>query len=216
MKKLLTIISSILLVSTVTAKAEIGFGVSGALHFLDASGTETTRQSSEKNKGSHSEEVVVPELFVESISDTGLAVGLSYIPTRDMGSKSRTDSNSEGDSGTYKAAAELDNVFKVYADIPTGAQLYGADTYVHIGIQHVTLTTLESLNSGETYPNKDLMGATIGFGAKGELPYGNNLYYKSELTYTNFESYNATGTAGNKVDADLEDIAARLSIGYKF
>ena len=216
MKKLLTIISSILLVSTVTAKAEIGFGVSGALHFLDASGTETTRQSSEKNNGSHSEEVVVPELFVESILDTGLAVGLSYIPTRDMGSKSRTDSNSEGDSGTYKAAAELDNVFKVYADIPTGAQLYGADTYVHIGIQHVTLTTLESLNSGETYPNKDLMGATIGFGAKGELPYGNNLYYKSELTYTNFESYNATGTAGNKVDADLEDIAARLSIGYKF
>ena len=216
MKKLITLISSFLLVTIVTANAEIGVGISGSFHNIDASGTETTRQSSEKNNGSHSENVLVPELFVENISDTGLAVGLSYIPTRDMGSKSRTDSNSDGDSGTYKAAAELDNVFKLYADIPTGVQLYGADTYVHVGVQHVTLTTLESLNSGETYPNKDLMGATIGFGAKGDLPYGNNLYYKGELTYTNFESYVATGTAGNKVDADLEDIAARLSIGYKF
>lgn len=216
MKRLITFISSFLLVTIVTANAEIGVGISGSFHNIDASGTETTRQSSEKNNGSHSENVLVPELFVENISDTGLAVGLSYIPTRDMGSKSRTDSNSDGDSGTYKAAAELDNVFKLYADIPTGVQLYGADTYVHVGVQHVTLTTLESLNSGETYPNKDLMGATIGFGAKGDLPYGNNLYYKGEVTYTNFESYVATGTAGNKVDADLEDIAARLSIGYKF
>ena len=216
MKKLVTLISSFLLVTIVTASAEIGFGISGSFHAFDASGTETTRQSGEKNNGSHSEEVVVPEIFVELMEDSGFAFGLSYIPTRDVGSKSRTDSNSEGDSGTYKAQAELDNVFKVYADIPTGVQLYGADTYVHVGVQHVTLTTLESLNSGETYPNKDLTGATIGFGAKGDLPYGNNLYYKGELTYTNFESYNATGTAGNKVDADLEDIAARLSIGYKF
>ena len=216
MKKLVTLISSFLLVTIVTANAEIGIGISGSFHSLDASGTETTRQSSEKNNGSHSEEVVVPEVFVELVEDSGFAFGLSYIPTRDMGSKSRTDSNSEGDSGTYKAQAELDNVFKVYADIPTGVQLYGADTYVHVGVQHVTLTTLESLNSGETYPNKDLTGATIGFGAKGDLPYGNNLYYKVELTYTNFESYTATGTAGNKVEADLEDIAARLSIGYKF
>ena len=41
------------------------------------------------------------------------------------------------------------------------------------------------------------------------------MYYKGELTYTNFEAYEGDG-AGNKVNADLEDIAARLSIGYKF
>ena len=33
-------------------EAEIGIGVSGALHMLDASGAETTRQSGEVNKGS--------------------------------------------------------------------------------------------------------------------------------------------------------------------
>lgn len=215
MKKLLSLLSIISLLTIVSAKADFGIGVSGAMHFIDGSGTETTRTSSEKNNGSHDELATVPEVFVEALLDNGGALGLSYIPTRDMGSKSRSDSNSDGDTGTYTAKAELDNVIKVYTDIPTGASFYG-DIYMHLGIQHVTVTTLESLNSGETYPNKDLYGYTIGVGTKGDLPYGNNLYYKSEITYTNFETYTANGTAGNKVEADLEDLAARISVGYKF
>ena len=215
MKKLLSLFSIIALLTIVSAKADIGIGVSGAMHFIDGSGTETTRTSSQKNNGSHDEVATVPEVFVEALLDNGGALGLSYIPTREMGSKSRSDSNSDGDTGTYTAKAELDNVIKVYTDIPTGASFYG-DIYMHLGIQHVTVNTLESLNSGETYPNKDLYGYTIGVGTKGDLPYGNNLYYKSEITYTNFETYTANGTAGNKVEADLEDLAARISVGYKF
>ena len=214
MKKLITSISSLLLLTIVSAKAEIGIGISGAMHLIDGSGTETTRTSNQVNSGSHDETAAVPEVFIESINEDGLALGISYIPTRDMGSESRSDSNSEGDTGTYTGKAELDNVIKVYTDIPAGS-IAGYPTYVHLGIQHVTLTTLESLNSGATYPNKDLWGATVGLGTKGDLPFGNNLYYKGELTYTNFETYQAEG-AGNKVSADLEDYAARLSIGYKF
>jgi len=214
MKKLLTSISSLLFLTLVSAKAEMGIGISGAMHLIDGTGSETTRTSNQVNSGSHDETATVPEVFIEAISDNGLAVGISYIPTRDMGSKSRSDTNSEGDTGTYKATAELDNVFKFYTDIPAGS-IAGYPTYVHLGIQHVTLSTLESLNSGATYPNKDLLGATVGLGTKGDLPFGNNLYYKGEVTYTNFETYEADG-AGNKVSADLEDYAARLSIGYKF
>jgi hypothetical protein len=214
MKKLITSISSLLFLTLVSAKAEMGIGISGAMHLIDGTGSETTRTSNEVNNGSHDETAAVPEVFIEAIGDNGLAVGISYIPTRDMGSKSRADSNSEGDTGTYKAKAELDNVIKFYTDIPAGS-IAGYPTYIHFGIQHVTLTTLESLNSGATYPNKDLLGATVGLGTKGDLPFGNNLYYKGEVTYTNFETYEADG-AGNKVSADLEDYAARLSIGYKF
>jgi len=214
MKKLITCISSLLFLTLVSAKAEMGIGISGAMHLIDGTGSETTRTSNEVNNGSHDETAAVPEVFIEAIGDNGLAVGISYIPTRDMGSKSRADSNSEGDTGTYKAKAELDNVVKFYTDIPAGS-IAGYPTYIHFGIQHVTLTTLESLNSGATYPNKDLLGATVGLGTKGDLPFGNNLYYKGEVTYTNFETYEADG-AGNKVSADLEDYAARLSIGYKF
>jgi len=216
MKKLITSISSLLFLTLVSAKAEIGIGISGAMHLIDGSGSETTRTSGEVNSGSHDELATVPEMFIEAISENGLAIGISYIPTRDMGSKSRTDvADATGrEAGTYTAKAELDNVFKVYTDIPAGS-IAGYPTYIHLGIQHVTLTTLESLNSGATYPNKDLLGATVGLGTKGDLPFGNNLYYKGEVTYTNFETYEADG-AGNKVSADLEDYAARLSIGYKF
>tara|TARA_B100001564_G_C20440669_1_gene578802 strand:+ start:72 stop:716 length:645 start_codon:yes stop_codon:yes gene_type:complete len=214
MKKLTSLISSVLFLTIVSAKADIGIGISGAFHLIDGDGKEITRTSGQVNKGSHNEQAAVPELFIESINDDGVAIGISYIPTRDMGSESRSDSNADGDTGTYTAKAELDDVIKIYSDIPTGKSFYG-DMYVHLGIQHVTVTTLESLNSGETYPDEDLFGYTIGLGTKGDLPYG-NAYYKTEISYTNFEDFEVDGTAGNSIEADLQDFAARVSIGYKF
>ena len=209
MKKLIAMVTSLLFVTIVSANAEVGIGISGAMHMMDGDGSETTRTSNQVNKGSHDENVTIPEVFVEMISDSGFAFGLSYIPTRDIGSKSRSDANAAGDTGTYTAKAEFDNVVQIYTDIPMGSMFYGK-----LGIQHVELTTLESLNSGASYPNKNLFGATIGLGIKGDLPYG-NMYYKGEVTYTDFGTYEADG-AGNKVSADLTDTAARVSIGYKF
>ena len=144
MKKLLTIFLSFLFISTSLVKADVGIGVTGALHMFDASGTETTRTSNEKNNGSHSEDVMVPELFVEAITDDGVAFGLSYIPVRELGSKSRSDTNSAGDTGTYKAEAELDNVIQFYTDIPM-SEVAGYPLYAKVGIQHATIKTLESL-----------------------------------------------------------------------
>ena len=217
MKKFVTVFLSFVFLTLGVAKADVGMGITGAVHMFDVSGTETTRTSNQKNTGDHSEEAIVPELFLEAISDEGLVVGLSYIPTREMGSKSRSDSNTGGDTGTYKAEAELDNVVQFYADIPMG-EVAGYPIYGKLGAQHATIVTLESLNSGSTYPNEDVLGITIGFGTKGDLPYGNNLYYKAEATYTKFDDYEADDTAGtgNKVEAELEDIALKFSIGYKF
>ena len=217
MKKLLSIVSSLILVSTITAKAEIGMGISGAFVSLDGDGSETTRTSGQVNNGSHSEDIAVPEVFIEMIGDNGGALGLSYIPTRDMGSKSRSDTSTTGDgqdTGTYTAKAELDNVLKLYGDVPMGS-FAGGTSYLTVGLQHVKLVTLESLNSGASYPNKNLFGYSVGLGLKGDVPYGSNLYYKGEVTYTDFETYEADG-AGNKVSADLDATAARFSIGYKF
>ena len=217
MKKFITVFLSFVCLTLGVAKADVGMGITGVMHMFDASGTETTRTSGQKNNGSHSEEAIVPELFIEAISDEGVVVGLSYIPTRELGSKSRSDSNSGGDTGTYKAEAELDNVVQFYADIPM-TEVAGYPIYGKLGLQHATIVTLESLNSGSTYPNEDVLGITIGLGTKGDLPYGNNLYYKAEATYTNFEDYSAGDEAstGNKVEAELEDIAVKFSIGYKF
>jgi len=217
MKKVIAIALSFLFISLQSVKAEVGIGITAAAHMFDVSGTETTRTSGEANPGSHSETAVVPELFLEAITENGGAFGISYIPTREMGSKSRSDTNSDGDTGTYKAEAELDNVVQFYADIPM-SEVSGFPVYAKLGIQHATINSLESLNSGSTYPNKDVFGYTVGLGTKGDLAFGNNMYYKAEATYTDFEDYTAESDSSpaNKVTADLEDIAVKFSIGYKF
>jgi len=217
MKKIVTIALSFLFISLQSVKAEVGIGITAAAHMFDVSGTETTRTSGEANPGSHSETAVVPELFLEAIAENGGAFGISYIPTREMGSKSRSDTNSDGDTGTYKAEAELQNVVQFYADIPM-SEVSGFPVYAKLGIQHATINSLESLNSGSTYPNKDVFGYTVGLGTKGDLPYGNNMYYKAEATYTDFEDYSAESDSSpaNKVTAELEDLAVKFSIGYKF
>ena len=217
MRKIIAILTSFFLLGTVAAKAEVGMGITAAYHMLDGSGTETTRQSAEKNTGNHSENVLVPEIFFEAIADSGVTLGISYIPTREVGSKSRSDTNSAGDTGTYTAKAEFKNVAQIYTDIPvTSVGAY--PIHLKLGVQHVTLATLESLNSGSTYPDADLMGLTLGIGTKGDLPYGDNVYYKLEATYTDFESYAADsdGSTGNKVEADLDDTALKISLGKKF
>ena len=82
----------------------------------------------------------------------------------------------------------------------------GAEIYLKGGIQHATIVTLESLNSGSTYPNRDVLGYTLGIGAKGDLPIANT-FYKADLTYTDFQDYSASAADknGNKVEAELED-----------
>ena len=219
MKKNIAIFLSFLFISITSVKAETMVGVTGALHMFDVSGTETTRTSGQVNTGSHSESVVVPEFFIEKEAD-GVALGLSYIPTKNMGKKSRSDTSTTGDgqdTGTYSAEAELSDVFQVYVDY-TVSQYAGADIYLKGGLQFATIETLESLNSGSTYPNEDVYGFTLGIGAKGALPYGNNLFYKTDITYTEFSDYenSSEGTTGNKVVADLDDTAVKFSVGYKF
>ena len=215
MKKFITILLSFVFISFQSAKAEMGVGITGALHMLDASGAETTRQSGQVNDGSHDELVIVPELFIEAITDNGARLGLSYIPTREVGSETRSDTNSEGDTGSYKAEAELDDVIQIYVDVPM-SEVAGYQTHFKLGVQHVTVSTLESLNSGSTYPNEDLFGLTLGLGVTGDLPYGDGLYYKGEFTYTDFEDLELHSDAGNKLEADLEDYAFKFSVGKTF
>ena len=92
---------------TVSAKAEMGIGITGAYHMMGGDGSETTRQSGEVNNGSVDENVVVPEVFVEAVADSGFAFGISYIPVRELGNKSRTDTSAAtGQNQEHTAKAE--------------------------------------------------------------------------------------------------------------
>lgn len=216
MKKIITTILTLLFISTISAKAEYAIGITGAMHSVDTSGQEKLRDSGKITTASRSEEAIVPEVFFEMIGDSGAAIGISYIPIRELGSKSRTDSNGGGDSGTYTADAELDDVVQIYLDVPFSQ--YGNNSiYAKVGVQHATVVTKETLNSGSTYGNDDITGLTLGIGTKADLPYADGLFYKAEATYTDFiDGYHATSSAGNEITADLDSTAIKLSLGYKF
>ena len=209
MKKIIAIVFSTLFVAQ-AALAELAIGITGAYYSLDTEGSETELTGdTEKSTASSEENFEGLEIFGEIVTDTGLVLGASYIPARELGAKSRTDSNSEGDSGTYTAKAEVDNVVMFYADVPIGP------VYAKFGISRAELVTQESLNSGSTYDNEDVFGYTLGLGKRGDF-YGGT-FYKAEFAYTNFDSYEDTSSdSEKKVEADTEVMAIKLSVGKTF
>ena len=154
------------------------------------------------------------EFFAEIIGENGLTIGASYVPTRSLGSKTRTDVDgddaAENDNGDYVAKAELDNVYMIYTDIPVGP------VYVKLGFQHATINTLESLNSGSTYADQDVNGWTYGLGYKNDTGFMNT-YYKAEISMTDFADYKKTNNNNtHKVEANTDIVALKLSLGAKF
>ena len=95
---------------------------------------------------------------------------------------------------------------------PSVIELYALDDIPDLSVYGIEIARDGSEADGVEY---NLSSVSLDSGQFFTIS-SNNLYYKSEITYTNFETYTANGTAGNKVEADLEDLAARISVGYKF
>ena len=212
------IIALVMLSFTSVSYAEMKYGVSGALTFIDASGTET--EGGEKNSGDADNIVAIPSLFAEyAFSDT-VSVGIDYIPlSADVSDKTkkRTDTETSvtgtttttSTSRTQTANAELENHITLYAN-------YNLDNglYLKGGVAQVTLNTNESLGTGSKYGEEDIMGYVIGFGVDS----GN---WRTELTYTDYEDISLTSsvartgvTTNNKIDADLDTVALRVSYAF--
>ena len=212
------IIALIMLSFTSASYAEMKYGVSGALTFIDASGTET--EGGEKNSGDADNIVAIPSLFAEYVYSDTLSVGIDYIPlSADVSDKTkkRTDtetsvtgtSTTTSTSRTQTANAELENHITLYANYNVGNGLY-----LKGGVAQVTLNTNESLGTGSKYGEEDIMGYVIGFGVDS----GN---WRTELTYTDYEDISLTSsvartgvTTNNKIDADLDTVALRVSYAF--
>ena len=212
------IIALVMLSFTSASYAEMKYGVSGALTFIDASGTET--EGGEKNSGDADNIVAIPSLFAEYVYSDTLSVGIDYIPlSADVSDKTkkRTDTETSvtgtttttSTSRTQTANAELENHITLYAN-------YNLDNglYIKGGVAQVTLNTNESLGTGSKYGEEDIMGYVIGFGVDS----GN---WRTELTYTDYEDISLTSsvartgvTTNNKIDADLDTVALRVSYAF--
>ena len=216
MRKFYAIVVASLLTFTANSFAEVGMGITANYAMTSTSGTETLRDSNKLSTTTHDEDVTIPEIFIEFIGDQG-AFGLAYVPVTELGSKSRTDTNSEGSSGTYEGKAEISDHITVYADWNL-SEYMGSTIYVTGGVSRATLVTLESITTGgSNYGDENVFGYTVGLGAKGDLPFGNGLYYKASANYTEYDSYeDSASTNNNKITADTEVTSFKGSIGYKF
>ena len=212
MRKILSIVTTLVFFGFTTAIAEMGVGLTGNFASVETSGNQTLRDGGATTAATHDNDVTVPEIFVEIIGDRG-AVGLAYIPAQELGSKSRSDSNATGDTGTDKAAAEVSGHVMLYADVNI-AEYANQTFYLKGGIASAELTTQEDLNSGSTYSDETVLGATVGLGMKGDV--GSNLYYKLDVTYTDYDDYRDTNSVGNTVTAETEITSGKISVGYKF
>jgi hypothetical protein len=200
-KTFLSIISALFIASSVKA-ADFTIGVSAAYTMIDGTGTETTRQSLEKNNGSASNEVAIGSIFVEN-NFGSFSLGIDYIPFKaDVSDKVKSRTDTGESSGTYTAQAELSNHITVYALYP-----FANGMFVKAGVAQVDVATQESLNSGSTYGDDTIYGGQIGLG------FGND-NWRLAVEYTDYETISLTSNASNKVDAELDTTAVKLSYNF--
>ncbi len=215
MKRIISAITgSILLVWSSFAQAEIQFGFGLMTGNLSTDGTETEGTAADTSTRSKSFEEFFygGDLFIENISDSGLTIGLSYVPLDlDIGEGKRTDSavatasgGAENDTGDRSASAEVSDLFTLYTNVPMGTDGW----YALGGVHFATIETTESLPNS-SYGNEDIYGYQIGLGRRVENA-------KVELSYSDFEDIDITASGGNSnsVSAEADSLQFRVSFGF--
>ena len=240
MKNIHKLISSILLLIAFTltsAKAEdrsFAIGVYGIQSTFDSKGHEEDDNYTKGSGGvdwdetTKSKDQDYASVFIEMYSPRSLGfsitTGLEYTPGEaSLGAATRTDTDIDatlaaaGVSKIYSAKAEVKDMFSIYLEPTWGNDTFGI--YGKVGAKHLTIATLEDLDSGinsSTYDNKDIWGGSYGAGVK--YTHGSGIMVKLETLKTEYPTLNFNSSTGNKnrVTADIEEEATRLAIGYAF
>ena len=200
------------------ALAEYGVtvGLTGSMAMIEASGQET--EGGEVSRGEVSNNTGVGSIFVEynDILGSGFSLGVDYIPgSADVSSSlsQRTDKNTEGDSATNKAQAEVDGHTTYYAT-------YGTDSgaYLKVGYVQADLNTLETLGTGSKYANETLSGWEVGAGVEFDV-YASTVgrFELTHIDYGDIEIRSSVARAGvatnNLIEADLDVTRLSASLG---
>jgi len=211
MRKIVLLLSTLLFLTGVSAKADVQFGFGLMTGQVSTSGTETegTAADTSVRDKSFDEFFYGADLFAEFVADNGMTVGLSYVPVDfELGSGTRTDVNgsdaAENDDGTRTASADVSDLMTLYTNIPVG----DSGWYGLLGYHFATIETSETLNES-SYPDEDITGYQIGLGQRIDK-------FKYELSYSDFEDINISSTGGgtNSVSADADALTFRISFGF--
>ena len=202
---------------------EVRIGISAGYAQLEASGTETLKDSSVTTSTTEQANAVIPSMFAELSMDNGLGIGYDLI----AGSADLTGStkntimtadafNAGGDTGNNKANAEVDGVHTVYL-----IKTFGSGLYLKAGLSQADVNTKETLDTGSVYGNKSVDGKMFGAGIHKVNDSG--IFFRAGVEYTDFDTINLTGSevggtasSFNKIKADVDMATAKFSIGKAF
>ena len=229
MRKIKIIAGALLGIFMITSVHAGSFGLGGVLNVasVSADGTETEGASGAETENSVRDATAGNKVFFGSVygeyafgEGEHFVFGIEHIPySADVNSEtlSRTDtdqgdsSDSEADTGTVKANAEISDHTTYYIEAGQGATgLYGK-----LGYSEVDIKVKQTNDSGYgTYPDKSLNAITYAVGYR--AGFGENGVIKVEGYFSDYDSYSATSTTSNTVSADLDVVGAKLMVGYKF
>ena len=233
-KPLGLLVAVVLMLSTLVTplKADgLTFGVKGAGAILFTEAFEENADGAQSYTLDHTEEVLIPSVFVEynlgeigNIGD-GWIIGLDYVPIKpELGDETRTDRTDmqvdeiSASSVTQKAKADLKYHTTLYVETPG----FWGGFYGKAGGIMTLLQTEESLGTGAEYPNETIVGAVAGVGF---IRYMGNVLTQLEASYTAYETINVSarqpsGDVGSlgagKITADPQALAVSFSVGYAF
>tara|TARA_Y100000996_G_C22543283_1_gene650787 strand:+ start:413 stop:1066 length:654 start_codon:yes stop_codon:yes gene_type:complete len=217
MKKILLTAFSMMLIAT--SAFAVSIGVSGTALYYDASGTETTKSSSELNSTDEDGVAPIASFFIENETAAGGTIGIEVIP---YGAKVATGSMSSDDdletSGTNDVDVNFSNSITVYIENPIDSPLEGS--FLKVGLSSIEIETDETLATGSTYGDERIMGLTVGFGTKRETTNGGFVKLVGEISRfqgATFESAADADSVRNSIELDDFNTAAfRLSVGKSF
>lgn len=231
LRNLLIAVITITSMSTAVFAGSFGFGVSGSLFAVGASGTELeagAASDGSNNKANASENGALGSIFAEYTFDVlnGLTIGVDHIPgSANVNSQTltRTDiqTSVEGTATTTttslarSAQAEIENHMTYYVELPLGS----TGIYGKLGHVELDVNTKENLGTPK-YGNTSVDGQLFGIGYKYNS--GSKWFYKVEGTHTEFDTISLTSTGNsanstaNKIQADLDVTKATFALGFSF
>ena len=217
MRKILILSLSFLFAFANLNAGEKRVGIAAGFINVEGSGTETLKDSSAKSSKSINENSVIPSLFFEMAGDNGFGIGLEHVPgSADIGTGKRSDDDEETANGNT-ASAEIDGLTSLY-----GIKTFDNGLFLKAGITQTDVVTKETLNTGSTYKNETVDGLLVGFGfhSTGD----NGTFIRASAEYTDYDDITLTGSeegvsgsgSFNKVDASVDSMAFKISIGKTF
>ena len=198
----------------------VSIGVSGTALYYDASGTETTKTSSQKNEADENGiGGPIASIFIENETANGGVIGLEVIP---YGAKVASGSMGSDDdldtSGTNEVDVNFSNSITLYVENPIDSPLDGS--FIKFGISSIEIETDETLSTGSTYGDERIMGLTVGFGTKTDRGDGSFVKVVGEISRyqgATFDGSLDSDNVRNRIELDdFTTAGIRLSVGKSF